>query len=427
MANLPPELWMKIFRFATLPEATFDSMKRVEAGVCANNDDPILRFLPDGRTYVEPYAQFKVKRVLSLVSQFFNQLVKEFLFEILFIANQATAETLADLVLGHDSGRQPGMRSWVRQIVIATPTRFSKDSCQRTTSAIIRIISKLHRLELFYLRWKTARNCEEQIVDALPPTIKHFEWHNPGGGFCNSPKRSLSQFLHGIRGNLKTLRVSGYLPLPGPLNNGDIREDAKCEFLSLKHLSVNREFYCDLHLISTWVLSDNLTCLSLGTFWSYPKTRDPQCSFFKTMLPSLRCLHLGKSARMSPKLLRVILDSATRLRRLDYAFSGDLVINNWENVQHHYLESVEIRLLFPWDLQAIGEHLRPFVVSAQQEDNHSLRFSSLRFLQFVTSPAHGGMQNDTRKLKEFIRMIMGTTSVSLEFPEDHHVPPLSPD
>jgi len=377
----------------------------------------MLDDLPDGGASLESYAQLKTKRSLTLVNRFFHHLAKEFLLEILFIPDDITAESLAEMADGPESECSPSIRNWARQIIIATPSRFSSASCQKLTAAVIRIISKLCRLEVFYMRWKSPRRLEEQIVDALPPSIKHFEWHNPGGGFSSFPKRPLSRFLHGIKDKLEVLRVSGYLPLPGPTNNADAYGGDKCEFPSLRQLSVSREFYCDLHLISTWVTSDNLTCLSLGTFWSYPKLRDPQCSFFNVPLPSLQCMHLGKSARTSPKLLRTILGSATHLRCLEYAFAGDSDVGIWEDIEHHHLERVEIHLSPTWDLRAIGAHLRSFAAAEfLHEDGHPVRFQSLDCLKFITGSAFGEKQGETDNLKSFIRMATSSaTCFALEF------------
>lgn len=408
--HLPPELWTKVFRFATLPEPT-----GLQSTLCSRNDVRILDILPDGSASVEPYAQFRTKRALSLVNRLFNDFSKEFMFEALFIPDEITAGYLADMV--EDFERHPGLRSRVRQIVVATPSRFSSAACHGLTAAVIRIISQLSRLEVFYLRWKTPRSCEEQIMDALPPSIKHFEWHNPGGGFSNSPKRSLSQLLRDMKSKLEVLHVSGYLPLPGPSNRADTYDGDKCEFPSLKQLSVNREFYCDLHLISTWITSNNLTCLSLGTFWSYPKLRDPQCSFFKTPLPSLQCLHLGKSARTSPKLIRTIMGSATRLRCMEYTFTGDLDVDDWEDIEHHYLRKVEIHLHHPWDLRAVGEHLRSFAVTEPPyERGRPVQFRSLDCLKFVSASTKGGKNDNYSNLKTSVRLAMSSaTSVALEF------------
>lgn len=415
MATLPPELWTKIFRFATLPE--LENVTAASTGfksaICANDEVPIMKVLPDGAASIESYAQFRTKRTLLLINRPLNFIAKEFLFEILFIPNEHVAESLAEMVDGLGSS---DIRNRARQIVISTSSQVSSASCLALTAAVVRIISKLHRLELFYLRWKTPRACEERVVDALPPSIKHFEWHNPGGGFSRSPTRSLSQFLRRIRDNLEVLHLSGYLPLPGPANSVDAYDGEKCEFPYLKQLNVKREFYCDLHLISAWVTSDNLTCLSLGTFWSYPKLRDPQCAFFKVQRPSLQCLHLGKSARISPKLLRTIFKSATHLQCLEYVFAGDSDSGDWEGIEHLHLRTVEAHLLRPWDVRSICSHLRPFArTELPQADGQPLHFPSLSRLKLFAR-RQIAIQS---QLESSVRGTMAAaTAVALEFEDD---------
>ncbi len=79
----------------------------------------MLDNLPDGGASVESYAQFKTKRSLTLVNHFFHHLAKEFLLEVLFIPDDITAESLAEMADGLDSECSPSIRNWARQIIIA--------------------------------------------------------------------------------------------------------------------------------------------------------------------------------------------------------------------------------------------------------------------------------------------------------------------
>ncbi|KAH8111336.1 hypothetical protein DFH11DRAFT_1879971 [Phellopilus nigrolimitatus] len=115
VARIPPELWLLIFREATrITPDPFDTTQ--ELSFLEREQTPACQF--------EAYCtNIRIKRDLALVSRRWNALMREFLYEFVWISHGTQAKALAHTLLLEDLRGAPISSGWyIRRLHIETST-----------------------------------------------------------------------------------------------------------------------------------------------------------------------------------------------------------------------------------------------------------------------------------------------------------------
>lgn len=412
--SLPQELWRTIIRYATqsdfeaLPGYTHPSISDA-SGVrvtCSKHDMPLAEVLYKDKNSFVPHTtkdaltNISSKRHLALACRYLNKVTSEFLYETLYVSNALQANKLADALGAH--AEIPRGR-WVRQLTV-TGVNFAPASMStELAKAVRRILQLTLNLQSFHISWDSLsaelRETEESIIRAIPGhALRRFEWRSSGCGFERHPNHAFIDLLSRSKRTLRILKIHGSLPLTDQVSARST-DWAQVDLPELTQLSVSRSFRDDLALISTWRISSQLTCLSLGSTWSYFDAREARSAFWDTNKPALRCLHLGDDTALRTPLAHLILARCPNLRTLEYAYLGNWDSWTWDGACHSSLERVVVRTAHPiiafrslFNLNSIMReellekllrHIQPFYTASELKEDAGSTFCKLSKITIV--------------------------------------------
>ena len=445
VASLPPELWRFILRYATYsPLCLYSSdnwtkSETIEGCLspsyeCLKSQNPLtpITYFRDRDLHnidtMENFAQMRTKRSLSRVCRMFHDLMTEFLFETLYVSTCSSAEQLANLL----QFSTKSLGRWTRQLAVVGIFFTPPSSISVYAQSVVRILSQCPNLAACHLRWnsysRSLRVHEDRIIDALPDTLRHFEWHSAGGGFERLPEmRSFYRLLLRAGGNLQTLKITGYLPV-NEENSVPIVEQ-RISLPRLTHLKVRRAFRDDLALLQSWDVSNTLTCLNIGSMWAYFDNREVSNAFWNTLKPSLRCVHFGESTTMCTQLAHRVLEFAPSLRSMEYYYFGDWDDDTWANVQHDKLESIRMNIShptishrslfnsrrFPRERQwvRLRTHMR-FFCHQEGQSLEERTFPSMKKVRLVASAREDDFLQDPTVLAKWLKSVIAEYSASVD-------------
>ncbi len=245
---------------------------------------------------------------------------------------------------------------WIRQIILNVGSNSIDHAEQHFRDALVSIIERARLLEIFQIKCCSSspewRGFEDSVVDSLPPTVRHFQWNSTGLSYLQSSNDSCLRFFQRAKSNLETIELVGFFPFPNIKPGEDVND---CVYPTLRKLKVSRSLYCDLALLQTWNITENLVCLDIGTFWTYFDKREASASlsFFQRLHPHLRCVHIGEDSSVCALLAKNILSSAPKLQVVDYFICGYLNSDIWQGAKHKTVQELDISLSHSSQLRSL--------------------------------------------------------------------------